>query len=183
MKPHSRGPDGERWTDDGAVRPNAIRQQLVRIADRADVDKPVNPHAFRHTAITRMVREGFSRSQIEHRVHWTLDTDMWDTYEHITASQHTEDIFREAGIIEGEDSPDRVRKGCGNCNEPLAPHHEFCPNCGQAATAAAEDIVDKSQQSVLDDLVESTNPATRRELRALLDELADSPDIAHDDSP
>lgn len=31
---------------------NTARQQLQRIADRADVNKPVNPHAFRYTAFT-----------------------------------------------------------------------------------------------------------------------------------
>jgi len=183
LKPHSRESDGERWTDDGGVVANAARQQLKRIADRADVDKPVKPHAFRHAAITRMVREGYSRSQIEHRVHWTLDTDMWEIYEHITGEEHTEDIFRSAGLLEDDEGPDRVRKSCGNCNQALAPHHEFCPNCGRPASPGAEDTVDDATDTILEALVGEKNPATRRELRALLDELDERPDTAqgHDD--
>jgi integrase/recombinase XerD len=116
LKP-SRAADGDsRWgDDDGGLRANAARQQLVRIADRADVETHVTPHAFRHVAITRMAREGYSRSQIEHRVHWTLDTDMREICEHITNEQHNEDIFRQAGIIERDEGPDRVRKKCGTC--------------------------------------------------------------------
>lgn len=182
IKPHSRGENGERWTDDGGLHPNACRQQIQRIADRAGVDKPVNPHNFRHSAITRMAREGFSRSQIEHRVHWTIDTSMWETYEHIAADQHNEDIFREAGIIEGDEGPDRVRRPCGQCREPLAPHHEFCPNCGTPATAEAEDAVDETKKSAMNHLVEETNATTRRELRALLDEIDSRPDVAHEES-
>jgi len=180
LKPHDRGDDGERWTDDGGVVANAARQQLKRIAERADVDKPVKPHAFRHAAITRMVREGYSRSQIEHRVHWTLDSDMWETYEHVTGEEHTEDIFRSAGLIEDDDGPDKVRKACGNCNQPLAPHHEFCPNCGRPASPGAAETVDDAKDTVLDSLVEETNPATRRELKALLAEIEVRPDTVQD---
>lgn len=182
VKPASRsGPDDPWGDDDGGLRANAARQQLSRIADRAGVDRDVNPHAFRHVAITRMVREGYSRSQIEHRVHWTLDTDMWETYEHITSEEHNSDIFREAGIIEAEEGPDRVRKRCGQCRAPLAPRHEFCPQCGTAVTAQAREEVDDAKGAVVDQLVEATNPATRRELSALLDELEGREHIAHDD--
>jgi hypothetical protein len=69
IKPAARGENGEQWTDDGGVVPNAMRQQIARIADRGGVDKPANPHAFRHAAITRMVREGYTRSQIERARH------------------------------------------------------------------------------------------------------------------
>lgn len=179
LKPHGRT-DDERWSDDGGLVANAARQQLKRIADRAGVDKPVHPHAFRHAAITRMVREGYSRSQIEHRVHWRLDTDMWEIYEHISSSEHNEDIFREAGILEDDQGPDRVRKNCGTCQAALAPHHDWCPNCGQPASPGAEDALDDGRDEVLGELVEATNPATRRELRALLDEIEARPDTARD---
>lgn len=177
VKPAAREGDG-RWSDDGGVAPNAMRQQLSRIADRAGVSKPTNPHAFRHSAITRMVREGYSRSQIEHRVHWTLDTDMWETYEHITSTEHNDDIFREAGVLDPEDGPDRVRKQCGNCTTSLAPHHEFCPTCGQPSTPGASETVDEGRDSVLEELVSATDSSTRRELAALLEELDDRPDLA-----
>lgn len=181
QRPHARGDDGERWTDRGSLNPNACQQQLRRVAARADVEKPVNPHNFRHSAVTRMSREGFTRSQIEHRVHWTIDSEMWERYEHIASEQHNHDIFTEAGLIEGDQSPDRVRRPCGQCREPLAPHHEFCPNCGEPVTEAARQEVDEAEDSVLAELVERTNPVTRRELRALLDELESDPTLAHDD--
>lgn len=173
--------DGTGWSDDGSPAPNGIRQQVNRLAENAGVDKPTNPHAFRHAAVTRMVREGYSRSQIEHRVHWTLDTNMWETYEHITGTEHTEDIFREAGVIESDDAPERVRKPCGNCGEPLAPHHDWCGNCGEPASAAAEAKSDDTRDTFMEKLVDATNPTTRRELREALDALDENPDAAHDD--
>jgi len=184
IKPAAR--DGEdRWTGDGSVDPNAMRQQLSRIADDAGVNKPTSPHAFRHRAITRMVREGYSRSQIEHRVHWTLDTNMWETYEHITSEEHNADIFREAGVLESDDGPERVRKHCGNCREALAPRHEFCPNCGEPAAPGAADDVEETVDTIMDAIVEEDNPAAVEELRELFDvvqerkSLVSNPD--HDD--
>jgi len=180
IKPSNADREGEtRWSDDGSIAPNAIRQQLGRIADRAGVDKPVNPHAFRHAAITRMVREGYSRSQIEHRVHWTLDSDMWETYEHITKTEHTEDIFREAGLVERGEGPERVRKPCGNCGEPLAPHHDWCGNCGDPASAEAETELTSFLQLLVAMMADENNPTTRRELEALHDETRARPDIAN----
>jgi integrase len=181
IKPARRTAD-ERWGDAGGVDPNAMRQQLYRIADRADVETTPNPHAFRHAAITRMVREGYSRSQIEHRVAWELDTDMWDRYEHVTEEQHNSDIFAEAGVATDDDGPDRVRRPCGNCGDPLAPHHDFCASCGAPATAEAEAQVEDAKGTVLEDLVEATNPQTRREVRALIESIEEQPANAHDDS-
>lgn len=150
-------------TDDGACDPSALRNHLVRIGDRAGLEKPTNPHNFRHSAITRMVREGYSREQIEHRVHWSLDTDVWERYVHITAAEHNEDIFAAAGIGDAEDGTDQQRVPCGNCREPLAPHHEYCPTCGTAATPERRSIVDATESDAIEDLAdEELDPATRR---------------------
>ena len=173
--------DDDIEVDDGACDPSALRNHLVRIGERAGIEKPTNPHNFRHSAITRMVREGYSRDQIEHRVHWSLDTDMWEIYEHVTSEEHNSDIFREAGVVDQGDGPERVRKPCGNCRTPLAPHHEFCPQCGSAVSAAADDTVDDARAAIMDDLVDATNPAQRRELRQLLEDLDDQEDLAHSD--
>lgn len=182
LRPASRGGPDDRWgDDDGGLRANAARQQLKRVAERAGVAKNVTPHGFRHLAITRMVREGYSRSQIEHRVHWTLDTAMWETYEHITGAEHNHDIFAEAGLVDGEDAPDRVRKRCGNCREAIAPHHEFCPACGTGVTAAARDEVQADRDDILADLVEATTPRGRRNLREVLDALDANEDLAQSD--
>lgn len=176
LKPSSRS-GSERWSDDGAVRVNAMRQQLGRIADRTDIEKRVKPHSFRHAAITRMVREGYSRSQIEHRVHWTLDSDMWQTYEHITGQEHTEDIFRAAGVTDSDETPERVRKECGTCNEPLAPHHEFCHNCGSPVSPGAKEEYEAFSDTVLGAMVATENPVARRDLRQLHTDVESDPSL------
>ena len=156
--------DGE----DGSINPTYLARRLQEIADTAGVDTPANPHNFRHSAVTRMAREGFTRSQIEHRVHWDVDTDMWEIYEHIAAHEHNDDIFSAVGFGETDDSgPSKERHPCGNCGETLAPHHQFCPRCAAPATpetrAKFTDALSKlsSGQAEVDD-------PDRRELRAAI---------------
>jgi len=182
LKPASRaGPDDPWGDDDGGVLAGAMRQQLYRIAEDAELDKPTNPHAFRHAAITRMVREGYSRSQIEHRVHWCLDSDMWETYEHITSTEHNADIFREAGVVEDDEGPDRVRKPCGMCGDPVAPGADYCANCGSAVSAAAQDEVLDARESVRKDVAAATTPEQRQELLQVLRDLDEAESAAHSD--
>jgi integrase len=149
--------------DDGTIAPNTIRQQLRVAAENAGVDKPVNPHNFRHSAVTRMAREGYSRSQIEHRVHWTIDTDMWATYEHIAAEEHNDDIFAHAGIESDDSDPlSPEREQCGNCFEHVAPHHEFCPRCGAAVSARAQRHIDDAESEALALATDEDDPDRRR---------------------
>ena len=169
-------PASGRWNfgedDDGSVHPNSTRKQLRSIADRTEVSKPVNPHNFRHSAVTRMRREGYTRSQIEHRVHWEIDSDMWQVYEHIAGEEHNKDIFQAAGVTESDDEgPARERHPCGNCRETLAPQHEFCPNCGAPATMDAREALQSEREAQFDTAVKSDDPDRREAAQDLADIL------------
>lgn len=151
--------------DDGALSPPTIRKQLRKAAERGDVDKPVNPHNFKHSAVTRMAREGYTRSQIEHRVQWELDSNMWEVYEHITGEEHNQDIFAKAGVGEAEAGPDASRRPCGNCNEPLPPHLDVCPKCHTPVTEAARRQVRMALNSLVSAAADTSDPE-RGELHA-----------------
>lgn len=175
------GYDDDVEEDSGGLSASGLRSLLKSITARAGVEKPTNPHNFRHSAITRMIREGYTRTQIEHRVHWSLDTAMWETYVHVTAEELNDDIFGTAGVGDPTEESNPVRKTCGNCHEVLAPHHAHCPNCGEPATPEARRQRDEKQDDVVDALVEATDAQGRRRLRVLLDEIDDDPRLAVDD--
>jgi len=161
--------------DDGALEPSPLTAHLKRIADRAGVDKPVNPHNFRHSAITRMVREGYGRAAIEHRVGWIVDTDMWSTYQHLSADEHNDDIFAEAGFIDTDAGQTQGRRRCGNCGESLAPHHDHCPSCGEAATPEARERQRDRVDRLLDALADASDSLERTDLRILTDATRSHP--------
>jgi integrase len=175
-----KGYDEDVAVDDGACEPSPINEHLSRIAERAGVEKPTNPHNFRHSAITRMVREGYDRPEIEHRVGWSVDSDMWETYQHVSAEEHNEGIFAAAGFV-ADDGADRTRRPCGTCGERLAPHHDYCPVCGDAASPDARRRTDDATDTVLEELVRATDQATRQQLRSLLDAVESDPS-AHGDA-
>jgi len=157
---------GNDFDGDGGLSPETIRSQLRRAADNGGVDKPVNPHNFRHSAVTRMRREGYDRAEVEHRVQWTVDTDMWETYEHIAGEEHNAAIFAEAGLAaDGDDGPSTERFPCPNCTEPVPPHLDFCGKCGEPASHQARQAKGQAVSSLGDGMA-SVNDASRRRVRA-----------------
>jgi integrase len=171
---------------DGALTPTAIRNQLRRAADNAGLDKPVNPHNFRHSAITRMRREGYDRGEIESRVHWTVDSDMWATYEHIASAEHNQAIWERAGVVEDDDGPEPERRPCGTCMEPVAPHHDYCQACGAAVSKRARDLEDEGKDDLDSDLVVVEMPDGRKrvvETRQIVDAEPERLDADHASNP
>lgn len=170
---------------DGGLTGPTIRSQLQTAADKAGVEKPVNPHNFRHSAVSRMVREGYSRSQIEHRVAWSVDTDMWSAYEHIAADEHNSDIFEAAGVLECEsEGPSAERDTCGLCQEPLAPHHDYCPRCGEPVTERSRQLKNSAIDSLAEALATVDDPDRRAAIAELLQGVeADPSTLGTHESP
>lgn len=50
----------------GPLSYKAIRITITKIADRAGIKKRVNPHSFRHLAITHWVLDGYNEQEIKH---------------------------------------------------------------------------------------------------------------------
>lgn len=171
------------------VGPTQLAHRLTQIADAAGVDKPVNPHNFRHSAVSRMLREGFSMKQIEHRVHWSLDTRMWQNYVHVTAEEMNETIFEEVGLVDAADDDTPERRHCGTCNEINPPRAERCMQCGLPISEAAKRAKRTVEDDTIEDLADPDLSGYERRLvsaflaRVRNDELAPSPDRDHSAPP
>lgn len=163
--------------DDGAITPQHLSRILKDLADDAGIDKPVNPHSFRHAAISRMYREGYTKQQIQHRVAWTLDTDMWERYVHLTAEDMNEQIFAEAGVVEESDAQSTSRERCGNCREVVPPYQQYCGNCGEPATPDARDLHFEAEADVVDDISDTDEAADRQLLKKVHELLKDNPQV------
>jgi len=87
-----------------------------------------------------MYREGYTKQQIQHRVAWTLDTDMWERYVHLTAEDMNEQIYAEAGVVEETDAQSTTRKRYDNCREVVPPYQQYWDNWGEPATAETRDL-------------------------------------------
>ena len=160
--------------DDGVVAPSHINKRLREIADKAGIEKPTNPHNFRHSAVTRMLREGWSRTEIEYRVCWEVDTEMWQVYSHVADEDVRASIHATAGVSDPDDENDleATRHPCGNCRETLKPHARFCPNCANPVSPDARADLSKMQDNLFEKAATETDAEVIdavRELRAALD--------------
>ncbi len=163
--------------DTGAITPQHLSRILKDLAERAGVDKPVNPHSFRHAAISRMYREGYTKQQIQHRVAWTLDTDMWERYEHLTAEDMNEQIYAEAGVVEETDATSTTRERCGNCREVVPPYNEYCGNCGEPVTPEAGDLQLAAEADLVADMAETEDGVDRQLLKKVHDLIKENPQV------
>jgi len=164
-----------------------MRRRLRKAGEKAGVEKPTNPHNFRHSAVTRMYREGFTKQQIQHRVGWTLDTAMWSRYVHLHSEQMNDAIYQDAGMEDaGGDEQTTVRRECGQCRETLAPHHEYCPVCGSEQTAEAREVTEGAKDAADEELMVVEGPDGQRrfvEVRQVIDANPERVRPAHSDSP
>lgn len=110
---------------------------------------------------------------------------MWSRYVHLHSEEMNDSIYQEAGMDDADDdTASTERRECGTCRETLAPHHEYCPRCGEPVTVAARE----TKQEATGDLAESmarVEDLSDREFRAfVMRRLEDdaSPLSAHEPS-
>lgn len=170
--PLMRGYDPEN-PEECAISTDGLRSTLKTCADRAGIDKPVNPHNFRHTAITRLSREGLQPQQIQHIAGWSDDR-MLEAYDHTTDRQRNEQIRLQTGFIEETDdgTGPSEPKTCGNCRETLKPTAKFCPRCGAPVGRDTEVAIEEQDERIIESaaLADKDLAEAVLEFRRLLDE-------------
>jgi integrase len=137
---------------------STVYRVLQTIGDRADVDKPVNPHNFRHTFVTWAKRDkGMDNDTIKHIIGHDLDSNVMEvTYSHLTDSDMMKNAEQAVGLREEEDDSPFVPDNCLACNKPLEGTEQFCPDCGTKVDIDAdkETIEEKLDQFSEDELME-----------------------------
>jgi len=163
--------------ESGALSTNQFRRVLKDLADEADLDKPVNPHNFRHSAVSRMDREGFDRSEIEHRVGWNVDSEMWENYLHLKAEQLNDNIYSKTGAdsTTNEQTPERDK--CINCQEPLPEYGNYCMVCGEPHGTARQEQ-QTAQSGILEAMASGDlSPRQQQQLASALQGIKDHPQV------
>lgn len=79
----------------------AAWEMLGKIGEKAGLEKPVNPHAFRHGQATDMVLRGYNETIIRKKFGWMGDSKMIARYQHIV----DDDVINATAEIAGKDIP------------------------------------------------------------------------------
>jgi hypothetical protein len=154
----------------GQLGQTTIRRTLKKIADNAVVDKPPNPHNFRHYFVTTCKRRyNMDDSTIRFLVgHSESSTIMETTYSHLTDEDHIKDAEEGAGFIEPE-ADSFTPPVCPTCSEPLEPSEKACSKCGSVFAPDAQAV--KSQLG--EDVAERKEEAETLDRYKVLDRLVD----------
>jgi len=115
----------------------AFRKTLIDVRKRTDIDKPVNPHHWRHSRATDLASK-FTEAQLCLFFGWKQGSDVPAQYVHMSGRDLDDDYDKLHGM-EPEEEPDKsklVGDSCPRCNEQLEKDAEFCYKCGQRLTEA-----------------------------------------------
>lgn len=145
-------PTAQRGTPGEKLSQSTIRSQLKKAADNADLEKPPNPHNFRHYFVTVCKRDyDMDESTIKHLIgHGPNSNVMETTYQHLTDEDYIEAAEVAADLREPEDDSPLTPRVCPTCGEQLEQSAKACPACGTVFAPNAKEVQDQIKDSVHD---------------------------------
>lgn len=167
-----------------ALSPWGVNQAFRRIHDRTDLDKKVNPHSFRHSAITRMARDGVPEQHIKWMVGWKKDSSQFERYVHLRDDEQAQGVLEHYDIAEEDNDIGRpTLEECPRCDAALdawvAP--VACPGCGLSLSHRAADVADAAEEveeNATEAAIDSMDPQEIEALRAIREAVDDPAALA-----
>ena len=128
---------------------SAIRMQLRKIARRAGIEKPVNPHSFRHLRITELKKKRhLSHAQIEQYFGWIKGSRMHSIYDHISGRDLDADLLRMYGLEPEKDDQKEELKTlqCPHCKTLNTIGARICISCRKPL--AVEEVLEREEKTM-----------------------------------
>jgi site-specific recombinase XerD len=116
---------------------NSFETRIKRIAARSGVKKNVRSHLPRHSRITELRVNGVSDGSIM-QFGWGGETDMLQTYSHLTSTDVEKEILEMSGVEEKQEVENTKSRICPECGTVNGPSHECCCQCGHPLTEKAK---------------------------------------------
>jgi integrase len=106
-----------------------FRKMLRKAAEKADVDKPVNPHHWRHSRASELAKK-LTEAQLCEYMGWITGSKEAATYVHLSGRDMDKAILALHGLAEEEKDGEKFKPiicpRCGIRNDPAA---KFCSGC------------------------------------------------------
>jgi hypothetical protein len=124
--------------------------RLQTLANNAGIKKPVNPHAFRHGAITHAVTQKMPEIDIKIRFWGNINSAMLETYVHLS-QEMSQDAYRKHM---GGDKVDTTTqsKVCIQCGRPVI-DGDLCKACSDTKKLSEENDTLKGKVEFLTNAV------------------------------
>jgi len=130
----------------------SLRVTIQNVAKRACIKKRVNPHTFRHMAITHWIYDDLNEQEIKHRAGWSKgSTRMFKVYANFTDEEMNDRIYEKYGI-KTDDKRHIKLKQCPRCNNVLRPEDRFCSLCSLVLDQQMAREMEKASEQIPDAL-------------------------------
>ena len=108
-----------------------VNDLLKEAGRKAGIDKPLNPHHFRHSRATELAKK-FTEAQLCNYMGWVIGSREAATYVHLSGRDIDSQILEMYGLRENEEKEiERFKPiDCPRCNTVNDPAARFCDNCG-----------------------------------------------------
>jgi len=130
---------------------------LKETAKEAEVDKPVNPHHFRHSRATELAQK-LTEAQLCEYMGWVIGSKEAATYVHLSGRDTDKAILEMYGLKEEEKKESELKPiECPRCGSKNDPGADFCNQCslGLDEKTIMEYDKKKEQGAELLDLVDN----------------------------
>ena len=157
--------------------PNRI---LSKLADRADVDKPTNPHAMKHNFATMAyLVYDVDTQDIKTQLGHVPGSDVFETtYAHLSDKDTAERIEDAFGVESSEEEKKSLTPArCGTCGEGQPPGAKACRNCGEVFTPDATAAQGQADEKVKESYKQTVPGSDTQGKLDTLDDLLDDPKV------
>jgi site-specific recombinase XerD len=102
---------------------------LKELGEKAGVDKPLNPHHFRHSRATELAKK-LTEAQLCEYMGWVIGSREAATYVHLSGRDMDKAILELHGLVEEDKEKIRLLPiVCPRCNIKNDPAAKFCSGC------------------------------------------------------
>ncbi|HHD16877.1 MAG TPA: site-specific integrase [Euryarchaeota archaeon] len=128
-----------------------IRKKLKEIAKKAGINKPINPHAFRHGRATFLASR-IKEQTLKNVMGWTQSSTQAQVYVHMSGRDTDRELLAIHGIEEDDNKqlPDLTPKECPRCKSLVYAGATFCQQCSLSMEVDYEEMLQHSESGLRD---------------------------------
>jgi site-specific recombinase XerD len=152
------------------------KKVLERNRERAGIEKPVNPHHFRHSRATDLANK-FKEAQLCEWFGWVQGSKVPGKYVHLSGRDIDNAYTELHGLRpKEEEEEERPVVECPRCEELNETESRFCARCGQALDIDSADEVEIVQEQAEDLIVEVESKSEARIIQEILKTIREEPE-------
>jgi integrase len=106
-----------------------VNEMLKEAAEKAKINKPINPHHFRHSRASDLAKK-LTEAQLCEYLGWVIGSREARTYVHLSGRDNDKAILEMYGVIEKEIENKPKAIDCPRCYVVNDPFAKFCNGCG-----------------------------------------------------